>query len=101
MATAWVAAHDHRIVEVRISFQRPDSLSENDMRTWINQRLASGRPAIALGQRDGTENHGLLTATVPSRSRASDDQIADLIMDMHLLGLRPSVVSDPDVDQDG
>ena len=68
------------------------------MRTWVDQRMASGSPPVTLDRPDGSGDDDLLRATVSARSPAAEDQLADLMMDMHLLGLQPSVVPEPDRD---
>jgi hypothetical protein len=78
-----------------ISFQRPASMTELEMRSWITKRSAAGGPALALRGRDGPEDQTrLLRAELQAESiGAAEEQLADLMMDMRLLGLRPSIVS--------
>ena len=81
-----------RVTEVMISFERPPSMSDAEMRAWIAERARSDEPAIALdGPERGTAQ--LLHVELPARStEAAEAQLADLMMDMRLLGLRPEVV---------
>jgi hypothetical protein len=82
------------VAEVLINFERPASMSTSDMRAWIGER-ARAAPAITLDGADGRES-GALVLRVEVRegwTRAVEDQLADLMMDMRLLGLRPTVVS--------
>ena len=73
-------------------------MTELEMRSWITKRAAGGQPALALRGRDGSSNQArLLRAELHAESiESADEQLADLIMDMRLLGLRPSVVSSAD-----
>jgi hypothetical protein len=87
--------HDPAVVEVLIGFDRPESLSESDMRDWIDQRARAGRPALTLGRTAGTTRHHLLWVRPSSdSSSAAGDQVADLILDMRLLGFRPTLMAD-------
>ncbi len=65
------------------------------MRSWITKRSAAERPALALRGRDGPASQTrLLRAELQAESiEAAEEQLADLLMDMRLLGLRPSIVS--------
>jgi hypothetical protein len=77
-----------------ISFQRPASMSESEMRAWIAERARAHQPRLALGAQHGSDNeHRLLRVKVPAHGDgAADEQLAELMMDMRLLGLRPMVL---------
>jgi hypothetical protein len=86
------------MAEVLIGFRRPESMSEAAMRSWMESRVAARRPVIALGASNDAEPDGVLRMTVTGHEDgAAEDQIADLMLDMRLLGLRPTVVSGPGV----
>ncbi len=82
------------MAEFLIGFARPASMSEAEMRSWIEQRGGAGQPGLALGRARGADDHEHLwvTATADAVSTV-EDQIADLILDMRLLGLRPTVMA--------
>ncbi len=71
------------MAEVLISFQRPDSLTESEMRAWVTQRSDVGQPSLMLSR-------SLLRVEVDADT---DEQLAELMLDMRLLGLRPAVVA--------
>jgi hypothetical protein len=73
------------VPEVLICFERPASLSESEMRSWVMERAQTRRPMVAL---DGSGP----VLRVDIAAEAADDQLADLMLDMRLLGLRPTVV---------
>jgi hypothetical protein len=83
------------VAEVLIAFERPASMSKSEMRTWVSERGRAGPPAIALGGADGAEGDDrVLRVDVRGDSTgAVEDLLADLMMDMRLLGLRPTIVS--------
>jgi hypothetical protein len=83
------------VSEVWISFQRPASMTELEMRSWITKRAGAGQPELALRGRAGSPDQArLLRAELHAESiESADEQLADLMMDMRLLGLRPSIVS--------
>lgn len=83
------------VATVLIRLQRPASLT-SEMRAWISQRLGAGYAGLALGKLQRSELGDLvLRVYVREESVASADQdLADLMMDMRLLGLRPSLVGD-------
>jgi hypothetical protein len=76
--------------EVLISFQRPASMSRSEMRAWVSERARNGQPAVTLSAADEAE---LLRVEVRDDSiEAATEQLADLMLDMRLLGLCPTVV---------
>jgi hypothetical protein len=85
------------VTEVLISFQRPASMTESEMRAWITERARTRQPQLALAGPDGSESQPqLLRVEVRADSiEAAEEQLTDLMMDMRLLGLRPTVVPAP------
>jgi len=71
------------------------------MRAWLNGRVQAGPPAITVGVSDGREGDTqvLRVEIRGDWTEAADDQLADLLMDMRLLGLRPTIMSAPSQDQ--
>ncbi|HET6867251.1 MAG TPA: hypothetical protein VFH80_15125 [Solirubrobacteraceae bacterium] len=82
------------MVEVLITVERPASMGESEMRAWVSERARVARLAVSLGPADGAESSPLmLRVEFQHDGAAAEDQLADLMMDMRLLGLRPTVVS--------
>jgi hypothetical protein len=83
------------VTEVLILFQRPFSMSESEMRAWIDQRARTGRPAVALdGSASSASEPRLLRVEVlGDADQAAGDDLSDLMLDMSLLGMSPTVVS--------
>jgi len=82
---------------VLITLRRPASMSRSEMSGWISERAQPRSAAITLGVSDSAEK-GLQVLRVEVRghwTQAAEDQLADLMMDMRLLGLRPEIVSAP------
>ena len=72
-------------------------MSRSEMHAWISERAQPRSPAIAVDLIDGAKQ-GLHVVRVESRgdwTDAADEQLADLMMDMRLLGLRPTIMSAP------
>jgi hypothetical protein len=69
-------------------------MSESEMRAWIAERARDHQPQLALGARDGSDkDQRLLRVKILAQSiEVADDQLAELMMDMRLLGLRPTVL---------
>jgi hypothetical protein len=72
-------------------------MSGSEMRAWMNERAQARSPAITLGVTDGAgrDPQVLRVKVRGDWTEAADDQLADLIMDMRLLGLRPTIMSAP------
>jgi len=83
------------VTEVLISFKRPASLSETEVQNWISKQASGRQPELILSRRHLADGPVLLlrVALGTGSSTAADEQLADLVMDMRLLGLRPRVVS--------
>lgn len=73
-----------------ISFERSASMTESEMRAWVTERGRVHRSDRGLG---GERGALLLCVDIEANSRAAEAQLTDLMMDMRLLGLRPTVVS--------
>lgn len=85
------------VAEVVITFERPASMSTSEMSAWVSERAQARSPAIALDVPDRAERgrQVLRVAVRGEWTEAADDQLADLMMDMRLLGLRPTVMPNP------
>lgn len=77
-----------------ISFQAPASMSAAEVRAWVIERALLGRRALVLTVPDPSFGQGLrLRVELDEReAEAAEEELADLIMDMRLLGLRPAVL---------
>jgi hypothetical protein len=78
--------------EVMISFERPPSMSDAEMRAWIAERAHSSEPALMLAGPESASAELLCVELPTSSIEAARAQLAELMMDMRLLGLRPEVV---------
>ncbi|HZU40145.1 MAG TPA: hypothetical protein VE992_03800 [Solirubrobacteraceae bacterium] len=69
-----------------IRFRRPDTMSDEEMHGWLAQRAHWRQPAVAVTRvgEPGDE------ALVVHAADPVEDQLLDLLMDMRLLGMRPS-----------
>ena len=78
--------------EVLIQLERPALLTP-ELRAWIGQRLGSGRVALTRSRLDGsTRGAMLLRVEVPADSETSTkDTVDELLTDLRLLGLRPTL----------
>jgi hypothetical protein len=81
--------------EVLISFSRPVSLGESEMRAWIAERSRHLGPSLSLGRADHTRQHTLRVRMHMDGGESAEEQLTDLMLDMRLLGLRPAVVEAP------
>jgi len=84
-----------RVTEVLISFSRPPSLGESEMRAWIAERARGRGPALILGRPDHSSHHVLTVRMHGESVEAAEEQLTDLMLDMRLLGLRPAVMGAP------
>jgi hypothetical protein len=82
------------VVELLVTFARHSSISETEMRGWVSDRARAGPPAITLDESDRGESDPLLLRVEVQEggTEAVEDQLAEPLMDMRLLGLRPTVV---------
>jgi hypothetical protein len=72
-------------------------MSRSEMRAWISERAQPRSPAITLDVTDGADRDPqVLRVEVQGEwTETADDQLADLMMDMRLLGLRPTIMPAP------
>jgi hypothetical protein len=84
--------------EVLISFKQPESMSEAEVQAWISKEARDRQPELIVSHRHLSDGPVLLlrVASGPRSVTTGDEQLADLMMDMRLLGLRPTVVSRQD-----
>jgi hypothetical protein len=80
------------MAEVLIFLQRPRTMTEAEMRAWVADRARDHQPRLAVGETDGEhDQQALLRIVVAADSpTAANSQLLDLMMDMRLVGLRPS-----------
>jgi len=87
--------HALNMAEVVIALSPPASLTP-ELRAWIRQRPNGGRAVLTRRRASQSEPGALVLrmdlAEAPGTS--ADEEIADLITDLRLLGLRP-VLSTP------
>jgi hypothetical protein len=85
------------MIEVLISYARPESLDEPELRSWLaNQVQTLSAEAVTFLPAEGLTDHdrgGLVRFALDSdTARSAEDRIADLVTDMRMLGLRPETV---------
>ncbi|MBV8941188.1 MAG: hypothetical protein JO321_09240 [Solirubrobacterales bacterium] len=82
--------------EVLIRLERPASLTP-ELRAWIRQRLGSGRALLTRRRLNGSDPGALLlrVEVAPDARAGVQEEVADLMTDLRLLGLRPTLVSEP------
>jgi hypothetical protein len=84
------------MAEVLIFLQRPPTLSEAEMRTWLLERAGiHRRPKLAIAEPDHREGQqALLQVDVEADSvQDARTQLNELMTDMRLVGLRPAFAS--------
>jgi hypothetical protein len=83
------------VAQVLIRLGRPASLTP-ELRAWINHRLGTGR-AVLMRSRLGSSDRPAMLLRVdvqPGPDENMDEEVTDLLTDLRLLGLRPSLVSE-------
>jgi hypothetical protein len=80
--------------EVLISFSRPASLGESEMRAWIAERARDRGTALMLAKPDDSSLRVLRVRMHAASHEALQEEVTDLMLDMRLLGLRPSVLAE-------
>lgn len=70
-------------------------MSDSEIQAWISKEATSRQPALLLSRRHLSDGPALLLRVAPGAgsATAANEQLADLMMDMRLLGLRPTIVS--------
>jgi hypothetical protein len=82
------------VAEVVIRLERPAMLTP-ELRAWISHRLGAGRAVLTRGRLNGSERGSLLLRVqMSSPAEAADEEVAELMTDLRLLGLRPTLVSE-------
>ena len=81
--------------EVTIHLERP-ALVTPELRAWIHHRLGSGRAGLTRSRLNESGPRALvLRVELRAKSGdAVDEEVADLMTDLRLLGLRPALVSE-------
>lgn len=82
------------MADVLIAFSRPASLGESEMRAWIAERARERGPSLSLGRPDHRRQH-VLRVRMHADGESVEEQLTDLMLDMRLLGLRPSLLEAP------
>src|SRR5205085_11968850 len=98
MAAGPPASEAVLMIEVLISYARPQSLDEPELRSWLaSQAQTLAAEAVTFLPPDGPtdrDRNGLVRFALDSDSaRSAEDRIADLVTDMRMLGLRPETVA--------
>jgi hypothetical protein len=83
------------VPEVLILLERPASLTP-ELRAWISHRPGSGRVVLTRSRLNGSDRPSvLLRVEVDSDSDdALREEVTDLLTDLRLLGLRPTLLSE-------
>ena len=98
MAAGLPASEAVLMIEVLISYARPESLDKPELRSWLaNQVKTLSAEAVTFLPPDRPTDHdrdGLVRfAPDLDTDRSAEDRIADLVTDMRMLGLRPETVA--------
>lgn len=83
------------MAEVLIRLERPALLTP-ELRAWLAHRMDRGRAVLTRERTNGSER-GALLLRVEVHGESDDgmqDEVADLMTDLRLLGLRPALVSE-------
>lgn len=82
------------MAQVLIRLDRPALTPE--LRAWINHRLGLGRAVLTRGRLNSSDRSAMLLRVdvQPGPDDSLDEEVADLLTDLRLLGLRPSLVSE-------
>jgi hypothetical protein len=82
------------VAEILIRLERPASLTP-ELRVWIEQRLAGGRAVFLARSRPGRSGPADLVLRFEEPESEPQEDVTDLLTDLRLLGLRPTLVSEP------
>lgn len=80
------------MAEVLISFRRPASMSDHELRAWVVEQSVVRRLALVLCGQHGLEAQALRVRVEAPDDTGLDEELTELITDMRLLGLRPVTV---------
>ena len=82
------------MAEVVIAFQRPPQMSPSQLDEWVSDVTLAGQRALAVSAPEESADDGLrLRVQIDDDAvQTSVEELADLMTDMRLLGLRPEVV---------
>lgn len=83
------------VAEVQIRLERPAALTP-ELRAWIGSRLGAGKAVLARARQAGGGPGELILrveVALPTPEEVSDE-VSDLITDLRLLGLRPTLLTD-------
>ena len=82
------------MAEVVIAFRRPPQMSPSQLEEWVSDVTLAGQRALVVSAPEESTDDGLrLQVQIDDDAvRTSVEELADLMTDMRLLGLRPEVV---------
>jgi len=82
------------MAEVVIAFRRPPQMSPSQMQEWVTDVTLAGQRALAVSAPEESANDGLhLRVQIDDGAvETGVEELADLMTDMRLLGLRPAVL---------
>lgn len=83
------------MAEILIRLKRPALLTP-ELRAWLADRVDGGRAVLARERANGSDRGALLLRVEvgDDADEGVQDQVADLLTDLRLLGLRPALVSE-------
>jgi hypothetical protein len=81
--------------EVLIRLQRPALLTP-ELRAWLADRMNGGRAVLSRERTNGSDRGDLLLRVEIGNgsNNGVHEEVADLMTDLRLLGLRPALVSE-------
>jgi hypothetical protein len=83
------------VSEVTIRLARPASLTP-ELRAWIGNRMGACRAVLTRDRTAGRDRGGLLLRIeFDTGLEAAEEELAELVTDLRLLGLRPTVLGEP------
>jgi hypothetical protein len=83
------------VAEALIRLERPASLTP-ELRAWLSHRLGAGKARLVRGRLNESEPGALLLRVDVGSNpdHEVEEELVDLITDLRLLGLRPTLVSE-------
>ena len=83
------------VSEVLIRLQRPALLTP-ELRAWLADRMDRGRAVLTRERANGSDRGALLLRVEVNggSNGGAEEEVADLMTDLRLLGLRPALVSE-------